>query len=85
MGKWTQNSLAVLVNIQESTVLWKQDFGTPMGLFQVKCLLTSEHRCLESQHTLSEKGSWELGDMKFAGSNYQLYISTVVQSERSYY
>lgn len=51
-----------------------------MGLFQVEVFLTSEHGCLESQHVLSEKGSWELGDVKFAGSNYQLHISAVVQN-----
>lgn len=56
----------------------------PWDCFTSKCFLTSEHGCLESQCILSGKGSWELGDMKFAGSYYQLYISAVVQNESSY-
>lgn len=56
----------------------------PWDCFKLKCFLTSEHGCLEGQGILSGEGSWGLGDMKFAGSNYQLHISTVVQNERSY-
>lgn len=85
LGNWNLNSLDILVNIQESILSWKQDLSIPMGLLLVKMLSDKWVWLFWEPVCTVRGGKLGLGDVKFAGSNYLLHISTVVQNERSYW
>ena len=85
LGNWNLNSLDIQVNIQESIVFWKYDLSILMGLFLVKMLSDKWAWLFWEPVCTVRRGKLGIGDVKFAGSNYWLHISAVVQNERSYW